>query len=238
MDLKNIFGDVIFSATAKTVKDLVLEAIKHSANLSGASLFGASLFGANLSYASLFGANLFGANLFGANLSGANLFGASLFGANLSYASLFGANLFGANLFGANLFGANLSGANLFGADLFGADLSGADLSGANLSGADLSGANLSGADLPAPTIILSASWGEISEQLCADLMEYDCWCHGNRAAFDEFARTHKCPFDGHREQRAANFKESGSIWARQIGKLCSPHDLMLRLFEEKGIKR
>ena len=178
MDLKNIFGDVIFSATAKTVKDLVLEAIKHSANLRSADLRS------------------------------------------------------------ANLFGANLSGANLRSADLRSADLRSADLFSADLRGANLSGADLSGADLPAPTIILLASWGEISEQLCADLMEYDCWCHGNRAAFDEFARTHKCPFEGHREQRAANFEESGSIWARQIGKLCSPHDLMLRLFEEKGIKR
>jgi hypothetical protein len=137
-----------------------------------------------------------------------------------------------------NLFRANLSLADLVGADLSHADLSHASLSGADLSGAYLYGANLSGANLPPPTAVLLASWGDVSEQLCADLMEFDCWSHGDRKAFDYFASHGKCPYTGHLEERAARFLESGEIWKKDIGKLCSPRDLMLRLFVEKKIKR
>lgn len=148
-----------------------------------------------------------------------------------------------ADLSRANLSGADLSEANLHGADLRGADLRGADLSGANLSRADLRWANLSranlrGADLPSPTLMLLASWGSVSEQLCADLMEFDAWCHGNRDAFNIWAATGTCPFESHKEQRAANFTESREIWRKQIGKLRSPRELILALFAEKEIKR
>jgi uncharacterized protein YjbI with pentapeptide repeats len=91
MDLQSIWGTVLFSAAASTVKDLVVEAVKAHANLYGANLYGA---------------NLYGANLYGANLRGADLYGADLRGANLR-----GANLRGADLRGANLYGANLRGA-------------------------------------------------------------------------------------------------------------------------------
>jgi hypothetical protein len=106
------------------------------------------------------------------------------------------------------------------------------------LQSADLRYADLRSAILPAPTIVLLANWGSVSEQLCADLMEYDSWIHGNREAFNEFARTGKCPYNGHGECRAANFPESKTIWAKQIGQLHSPRELMLRLFQEKEIKR
>ena len=138
MEIKNIYGEVIYTSKADTAKDAVLEAVKSRANLYGASLYGADLSRANLSGANLSGASLYGANLSGANLSGANLYGASLYGADLSRANLSGANLYGASLYGADLSRANLSGANLSGANLYGADLSGADLYGANLSGANL----------------------------------------------------------------------------------------------------
>ena len=129
MQIKNIYGDVIYtSETATTLRDVVIEAVKSGANLSYADLSYADLSGADLS-----GASLSGANLSYADLSGADLSGASLSGANLSY---------------ADLYRADLSGANLSRADLSYADLSGADLSGASLSGASLSGANLSGANL------------------------------------------------------------------------------------------
>jgi hypothetical protein len=118
MQIKNIYGDVIFTSQAETIKDSLLEAIKSGANLSGADLSGT---------------NLSGANLYGANLSGTNLYVANLSVADLS----------GANLSEADLYGADLSGANLYGAALSGANLSGADLSEANLSGANLSRANL-----------------------------------------------------------------------------------------------
>ncbi len=114
MELKNIYGDVIFALeSAKTVLELVTAARAAKANLNGASLDGASLYGA-----SLYGANLDGANLNGANLYGANLNGASLDGANLNGANLNRANLDGASLYGANLDRASLNRASLYGASL------------------------------------------------------------------------------------------------------------------------
>ena len=101
MELKNVFGEVIFALEgAKTVFELITAAVAAKKSLNHASLRGASLDGASL----------VGANLRGANLRGASLVGARLVGASLVDASLRGANLDGANLFGANLFGANLDG--------------------------------------------------------------------------------------------------------------------------------
>jgi hypothetical protein len=80
MDILNIFGDVIFTAAATTLKDAVVEAVRKNINLSGANLSGADLTRADLT-----GANLSGANLYGANLTRANLSGADLDGANLTH---------------------------------------------------------------------------------------------------------------------------------------------------------
>ena len=97
MELKNIYGDVIFATeSAKTVFELVTAARAANANLNYANLDGASLDGASLNYARLDGANLDGANLDGANLDGANLYGANLYGASLKGARLDGASLDGA----------------------------------------------------------------------------------------------------------------------------------------------
>ena len=139
IDIKSIFGDVLFSFEKEnnTIKDTLVEA--------------------NLKEADLRGADLGGADLGGANLRGADLGGADLGGANLGGANLGGANLRGANLGGANLRGANLGGADLRGADLGGANLRGADLGGANLGGADLGGADLRGADYSEYTSFLSS---------------------------------------------------------------------------------
>lgn len=48
MDLKNIFGEVIFSCAVDTIKELVVEAVKKRANLSSANLYNADLSSANL----------------------------------------------------------------------------------------------------------------------------------------------------------------------------------------------
>jgi hypothetical protein len=67
--LSRYSGAVLYaSATADTIADAVVEAVKN-----GANLYGANLDGANLTRANLYGANLDGANLYGANLDGANL---------------------------------------------------------------------------------------------------------------------------------------------------------------------
>jgi hypothetical protein len=138
MELKSIYGLILYSAGVDTIKDLVVAAVKARANLNGANLYRANLNGADLN----------GANLNGANLNGANLNGADLNGANLNGANLNGAVLYGANLYGANLYRADLNGAVLYGADLNGANLNGANLYRANLNGANLNGADLNGADL------------------------------------------------------------------------------------------
>ena len=146
MDIKNIYGAVIFTSAALTVKDALIEALSKKANLCGANLCGADLCGANLREADLRRANLYGANLRGANLRGADLCGANLREADPCEADLRGANLRGANLRGANLGGSDLCEANLCGANLREADLRRANLYGANLCGAknaDLSIARL-----------------------------------------------------------------------------------------------
>ena len=141
MDLKNIFNEVIFSAAVDTVKELVLAAIKASADLRGANLYGADLRGADLRDADLRGADLCSADLHSANLHSANLHSANLRGADLHSANLRGADLHSADLHSADLRGADLHSANLRGADLCSADLRGADLCSADLCSADLRGA-------------------------------------------------------------------------------------------------
>ena len=65
IEIKTIWGEVIFTYEKdnNTVKDTVVEAVKHGANLYGANLYGANLGGANLGGANLYGANLRGADL-------------------------------------------------------------------------------------------------------------------------------------------------------------------------------
>ena len=112
------------------------------------------------------------------------------------------------------------------------ADLYEANLRGADLRGADLSGADLRGANLPSPAAVLSASWGVVSPELCADLMEYDAGCHPDRSAFDRWAAGGDCPYSGVKVQRAANFTEDRRLWGK--GKVCTPYNLMTRLLAEK----
>src|SRR5215216_2985189 len=124
--------------------------------------------------------------------------------------------------------GAYLSGAYLSGAYLSGADLSGADLSGAYLSGADLSGAYLSGADLsgarhskttnwPAPTMLLLANWGVVSDDLCISLMRFDAANHPNPEAFNEWAKAGGCPYSRAMFERCAIFQEKASLWCADL---------------------
>ncbi len=87
---------VLFKADGESIKEVLVKAVNHGANLRDA--------------------NLRDADLYGANLRDAYLYGANLHGADLRDADLYGANLHGANLHGANLYGANLRGAYLYGA--------------------------------------------------------------------------------------------------------------------------
>ena len=113
LELKTIFGDLIFEGDFPSMRELVLAAVAARKSLSFA--------------------NLSSANLSSANLRSANLRSADLSSANLSFANLSSANLSSANLRSANLSSANLRSANLSFADLSSADLSFADLSFADL---------------------------------------------------------------------------------------------------------
>jgi hypothetical protein len=111
MEIKNIYGAVLYTSPNTTIKETVGSAVKKGAYLRGADLQGADLQGAILRGAVLRGADLRGAVLWGADLQGADLQGADLQGAYLRGAYLQGADLQGADLRGAYLQGADLQGA-------------------------------------------------------------------------------------------------------------------------------
>ena len=122
------------------------------------------------------------------------------------------------------------------------ANLSGAYLSGANLSGANLYGANLYGASFdsatrwPAPTALLLASWGGVSDKLCLALMRYDCAnCPDGVARFAKWEKTGRCPYDGASFQRAANFYERRDLW--KPGKALSALKLAEMLLAEMCVQ-
>lgn len=126
MELKNLSGQAIYrSEKAKTVRELVLEALKFKLNLNNLDLFKANLSGLDLS-----GISLIGSNLVEANLSNTYLTKANLSNANLSAANLSCSNLIDAILIDADFSRANFSSANLYGADLSGTNLSEAILIG------------------------------------------------------------------------------------------------------------
>ena len=119
IDIKSIFGDVLFSSEKEnnTIKDTLVEAYLKGAYLKDAYLIDAYLKDAYLKDAYLKDAYLKGAYLKDAYLKGAYLKGAYLKDANLKDANLEYANLRNANLRNANFKGADLEGADLEGAD-------------------------------------------------------------------------------------------------------------------------
>ncbi len=109
-----------------------------------------------------------------------------------------------------------------------------ANLSWANLSGANLSGADLSGADGYAPTMVLLASCGNVSPELCTLLMRFDAANHPDGvAAFQAWADGGLCPYNGVRVARVAQFIEVESLWSADAPVL-SAYELMVRLIREK----
>ena len=113
IEIKNIYGDVIFKHEAENNSiTLTVEA----AVSCGVSLSKANLAGACLAVADLTGADLTGADLTGADISWADLADAILIGAKLEDANLKGAFLEGADLTEADITGANINWAKLNGA--------------------------------------------------------------------------------------------------------------------------
>ncbi len=183
-------------------------------------------------YFDLSNADLSNADLSNADLRYADLWYAYLSNANLSNADLSNANLRNADLRYADLSNADLRNADLSNADLWYADLSNADLWYADLSNANLSNADLSNANLPAPTAVLLANWGEVSDELTLELMRYDAEHHQDPEAFDKWAAGGPCPYKGAKYQRAANFREKRELW--KPGRAPRGFDLMVACIKEK----
>jgi len=118
LELKTVFGDLIFEGDFPSMKELVLAAVTAKKSLSFANLSSADLCFADLSSADLRFADLSSADLRFADLSYANLSSADLRYADLRFANLCFADLSFANLCFANLSSANLSSADLSSADL------------------------------------------------------------------------------------------------------------------------
>ncbi len=78
MEIKNVYGGVIYASNALTVRGAIVEAMAKKVNLRDADLRGAYLTGVYLTGAYLAGANLRGAYLRGADLCGADLRGKKL----------------------------------------------------------------------------------------------------------------------------------------------------------------
>ncbi len=92
LQIKNKWtGSILFEYEKEdnSIKETLVEAIKHGAYLQGADLQGADLWGADLRGADLQGAYLQGAYLQGADLRGADLWGADLRGVRIKKAAVF-----------------------------------------------------------------------------------------------------------------------------------------------------
>ena len=81
---------------------------------------------------------------------------------------------------------------------------------------------------------MLLASWGSVSDALCAELMRFDAFCHPDPTAFDRWAQGGDCPYTGVLVQRAANFTEVRKLWVAE-GPMGRPYELMTRLIAEKA---
>lgn len=73
IQIKSIWGSVLFEHECETLKEAVVEAVKRGADLRGADLREVDLLGADLRGANLVGADLREVNLWGADLREANL---------------------------------------------------------------------------------------------------------------------------------------------------------------------
>ena len=134
--------------------------------------------------------------------------------ADLSGSNLSGSNLRWSNLRGSNLSGSDLSGSDLRGSNLSGSDLRGSDLRWSNLSGSNLSGSNLRWSDLPAPTMILLADWGPLTDISTLELMRLDASAHPDKEAFCRWAAGGPCPYNNVKVQRVVNFQEKKELWS------------------------
>ena len=151
------------------------------------------------------------------------------------------ANLSDLDLDGCNLYNSDLSYSNLSNTSLMNADIRFCSLVGTDLSNTCLIGADLRDTILPPPPMVLLANWcGDIPDDLCLDLMRYDCSLipEGNQlfAYWAKYPTTKFCPYIGSYWSRAALFQEKHSIWSP--GPAPTALELVERLFNHFKVKR
>ena len=117
------------------------------------------------------------------------------------------------------------------------APLQGVDLWLANLQGANLWGADLRGVDLTDENVaaLLLCSWNVLSSDLTTELMRLDAANHPDPSRFDAWAQGGACPYQGLPVKRVAQFQESRKLWSP--GPARPAKELLLRIFEEKGVR-
>lgn len=80
---------------------------------------------------------------------------------------------------------------------------------------ADLRGADLRVAYLPAPSMLLLASWGGCSPTTTTALMRLDASAHPKgEAVFTEWANGGACPYRDCRFERVVRFNECRELWS------------------------
>ena len=177
-------------------------------------------------------APLRGVDLARANFGEAKLAGADLRWADLRWTDLRWTNFTGADLRRVKLVGANLTMADLRKADLRKADLQWADLQWAALWWADLRGVDLTDENVAA---LLLCSWNVLSSDLTTELMRLDAANYPDPSRFDAWAQGGACPYQGLPVKRVAQFQESRKLWSP--GPARPAKELLLRIFEEKGVR-
>jgi len=88
--------------------------------------------------------------------------------------------------------------------------------------------------------MVLLASWVQVSDELCVDLMRYDAVNHPEgEEAFDRWVETGTCPYDDVTVERCVHFLESRSLWrtyrsdVARYGPVPSALELARRLLAE-----
>ena len=67
---------------------------------------------------------------------------------------------------------------------------------------------------MPAPTVVLLADWGKLSDFTTRSLMRLDASAHPDPGAFDAWKRTGVCPYHNAGFKRVANFRENRDLWS------------------------
>lgn len=188
---------------------------------------------ANLSYATATGANFKNSNLIEANLANGFFNQAKFDDGQVS-----GANCYRTHLNYSSFQRVNALNINFSFALLRQADFTDAELRRANFCHAQLNKNCFRGALLPAPTAILLADWGQVSDKLCKSLMRYDASNHGDPEAFNLWKENLTCPYKNHKSDRLAHFSERVQLWTPALLKRPpkTAYKLMIELLREKCI--